>query len=178
MYIWIGIDVDEQVENIREKVREQEILRGIVKSNLTLPFHISLKMSFPMEEERAAAVMDAAEAYLRTFRPFDIPVAGIEYHTTIAWIRMRENPVLDRIHDGLDAMLAERFGVGQHEYDKDYLFHTTLFMEDDAGRVRQGYEAVKDEPLPAVLTADTFLIGASETGALGSYRVIRRIRVS
>ena len=111
MYIWIGIDVDEQVKNIREKVREQEILSGVEKSNLTLPFHISLKMSFPMEEARAAAVMDAVEAYLRTIKPFEIPVAGIEYHTTITWIRMRENPALDRIHDGLDAMLAERFAA-------------------------------------------------------------------
>ena len=175
MYIWTGIDVDEQLAGIRGRVRQLETEQGIVHSNLTLPFHISLKISFPLEGGAAQAAMDALEAYYRTLKPFPIPVAGIEYHSVITWIRMKENETLNRIHDELDGMLAERFGVGLHEYDRDYLFHTTLCMDDDAARVRRFYEALKEEPLPAVLQAESFLIGCSESGALGTYRVVRRI---
>ncbi len=175
MFIWTGIDVDAQLAGIREKARRLEREQGIINSNLTLPFHISLKMSFLVEKDRADAVTECLEQYYRSLSPFEIPVAGIEYHTTIAWIRMKENESLNRIHDSLNELLLSHFGVGLHEYDRDYLFHTTLAMDDDAALVRRMYEALKDEPLPAVLTAQHFLIGASESGALGTYKVIQRI---
>ncbi|MBR6704683.1 MAG: hypothetical protein IKI82_04565, partial [Lachnospiraceae bacterium] len=108
MYIWTGIDVDDQLAGIREKVRQLEREQGVTNSNLTLPFHISLKMSFEMDEARAAEVADSLETYYRKLRPFEIPVSGVEYHTTIAWIRMKENEMLNRIHNGLNDLLAER----------------------------------------------------------------------
>ena len=175
MFIWTGIDVDEQLAGIRDRVRQLEKEQGVTNSNLTLPFHISLKISFEMDEARAAEVVDTLETFYRKLRPFEIPVSGVEYHTTIAWIRMKENETLNRIHNGLNDLLAERFGVGQHEYDRDYLFHTTLCMDEDAALVRGFYKALKDEPLPAVLKAEHFLIGASPSGALGTYRVVRRV---
>ena len=175
MYIWTGIDMDDQLAGIREQVRQLEREQGVTNSNLTLPFHISLKMSFEMDEARAAEVADTLEAYYRKLRPFEIPVSGVEYHTTIAWIRMKENEMLNRIHNGLNDLLAERFGVGLHEYDRDFLFHTTLCMDEEADLVRRFYEALRDEPLPAALKAEHFLIGASPSGALGTYRVVRRV---
>ena len=171
MYLWTGIDVDEQVAPIRERVRQLESELGIVNSNLTLPFHISLKMSFEMNGARADEVTDALAAYYRGLSPFEIPVKGIEYHTTIAWIRMEENPTLNHIHEELNKLLSDRFGVGLHEYDRDFLFHMTLCMDEDAALVRRFYEALRDEPLPRVLKARRFLIGGSPSGALGSYRV-------
>lgn len=177
MYLWTGIDIDDQVAPIRERVRQLESELGVVNSNLTLPFHISLKISFEMDEARADEVTEALTAYYRNLHPFEIPVKGIEYHTTIAWIRMKENPILNRIHDDLDRLLLDCFGVGLHEYDRDYLFHTTLCMDENAALVRRFYEALRDEPLPAVLTAGRFLIGASPAGALGTYRVRRQIDI-
>ena len=175
MYIWTGIDIDAQLAGVREKVRRLEREQKVKNSNLTLPFHISLKMSFPVEKDRTDAVTECLEQYYRSLSPFEIPVAGIEYHSTITWIRMKENESLNRIHDSLNELLLSRFGVGLHEYDRDYLFHTTLAMDNDAAMVRRMYEALKDEPLPAVLLAKHFLIGASENGALGTYKVTKRI---
>ncbi len=172
--LWVGIGVDEQLQSIRNRIAELEKELGISNSNLTLPFHISLKMSFAVDRDKASEVINAIEAYYRTLKPFQIPVYGIEYHETIAWIRMAENETLDRIHDDLNEMLFDRFDVGLHEYDRDYLFHTTLFMDENAEKVRRGYEAICNEPIPGMLEAKQFLIGSSETGELGTYHIISK----
>ena len=174
--IWVGIGVDSQLRSIRERISKLEQELAIPNSNLTLPFHISLKMSFSVDRSKSNEVINAIETYYRTVKPFQIPVQGIEYHETIAWIRMAENETLNRIHDDLNEMLLDRFCVGLHEYDRDYLFHTTLFMDDDAYKVLRGYEAIRNEPLPKTLVANQFLIGSSETGALGTYHIISETR--
>ena len=175
--IWVGIGVDEQLQSVRERIAAVEERLALPNSNLTLPLHISLKMSFAVEEGSEGDVMDVLESYFSSLNPFQIPVKGPEYLGTIAWVRMQDNPTLNTIHDELNEMLYTRFGVGLHEYDRDYMFHTTLFMDQDAEKVRAGYEAMLGEPLPDTLLAERFLIGASETGALGSFRVVREIFV-
>ncbi len=170
--LWVGIGVDEQLQSIRNKIAALEKELDISNSNLTLPFHISLKMSFAVDRSKSNEVIEAIKAYYRTLKSFLIPVQGIEYHETISWIRMTENEALNQIHDDLNKMLFDQFGVGLHEYDRDYMFHTTLFMDDDAGKVLRGYEAIRNESLPDMLIAKQFLIGSSETGSLGTYRII------
>ena len=170
--LWVGIGVDEQLRSIRNRITELEKELDISNSNLTLPFHISLKMSFTVDRSKSKEVIEAIKAYYQTLKPFRIPVQGIECHETISWIRMAENETLNKIHDDLNKMLSDKFGVGLHEYDRDYIFHTTLFMDDDTGKVLRGYEGIRNENLPNVLIANRFLIGSSETGALGTYRII------
>ena len=77
MYIWTGIDMDDQLAGIREQVRQLEREQGVTNSNLTLPFHISLKMFFEMDEARAAEVADTLEAYYRKLRPSRSPFPAL-----------------------------------------------------------------------------------------------------
>ena len=173
--LWAGIGVDEQFQAVHARVAALEEELGIANANPQMPFHISLKMSFPIETDRMDEVVRCLEDYYRTLPSFPIPVKGVEYHETIAWIRMAENETLNRIHDELDKMLFERFGVELHEFDRDFIFHTTLFMDDDTEKVRKGYEAMLGEAIPAVLQPEFFMIGASEAGVLGTYRIIREV---
>lgn len=174
-HIWLGIDVEEPLQGIKPRLSAAERAAGIIHSNLTLPLHISLKISFPAAGERAKALVEMAEAYFRSLKPFEIEVAGVEYHETIAWIRMKENEALNRIHNELNDRLYRGFGIPLHAYDKDFLFHTTLCLDEDPSKARAVYEVFKDVALPAVLRARRFLIGASPDGSLGSYRVIRQV---
>ncbi len=169
MYIWIGIDVDDQLATVREAAKAAEARIGFAHSNFTLPLHISLKISFPTDEPEA--IMETVKSIFRDTPAFDIAVKGIDNEGTIAWIRMENNQHLDGLHDRINEVLLQRHGVGLHEYDTDYKFHTTLFMDDDAVRVTAGYEAVKEISLPRTLRARRFVIGTSESGKLGSYRV-------
>ncbi len=178
MYIWLGIDVDDQLGAIKTAAQRAEEQVGFSHSNFTLPMHISLKISFPVDTAVAPAVIAAVTAYFKTLTPFTLIPRGIENEETIAWVRYRESPLLCRIHDCLNAMLSVQFGIGMHPYDGDYKFHTTLFMEEDVGKITAAYNMVKDCPLPPTVQVKRLLIGTSDSGELGSYSVHSTIQLS
>ena len=173
MYIWVGADVDGQLSEIKEIARKAEGEIGPSHSNFTLPLHISLKMSFCVDDDVSGEVIDTLTELYFSFRRFNVTVKGIEHFGNIVWIRMGESEELNLIHDRLNGMLSEKYGVGLHPYDCDYMFHTTLFMDDDEEKVGAAYLRVKDAPLPEKLTIDKLVIGTSQSGDLGTYKVIR-----
>ena len=175
MYVWVGIDVDAQLPEIKKHA--WAINDEIVFENFctTLPLHISLKMSFEVDAAIADDVMNTLEEYYATIRPFEIPVWGIEDEGCIVWIRMDACDELNRIHDDLNRILGERYGVGLHEYDCDYKFHTTLFMGYEEEKIHAAYAQIKDDVLPKKLVAERFVIGGSKSGKLGTYSVFRTI---
>ena len=110
-------------------------------------------------------------------KPFEIKVKGIEKHENIMWIRMYSNEDLEALATSLNVMLRDKYGVPLHEYDLDFIFHTTLFMDDDAEKINAAHNLLGDLPLPKTLTANTFVIGKSETGENGTYMVYKTVRV-
>ena len=50
MYIWFAIDVDEQVNILRKNAEVYVQDKGLYSPTLTLPFHISLKISFNVSD--------------------------------------------------------------------------------------------------------------------------------
>ena len=175
MYIWIGIDVDDQLTSVKQRTQEIERRIGFEHSNFTLPLHVSLKISFKVEESACGEVIDTLLQYYKGVAPFEIEVDGIENENTIVWIRYRENETLNRIHDDLNRILLERYGVPLHAYDLDYKFHTTLFMDDDAEKIAAAHREIREMVLPDHVRVKSLLLGTSESGALGSYRVTHRV---
>ena len=172
MYVWIGIDVDSQLFEIKEKVRKIEGEKGFENSVFTLPFHISLKISFPIENDLFDEVKTDIINIFDEFELFCINVHGVELENNICWIRMERNPSLDGLHDRLNSVMLEKYGIPLHEYDMDYKFHTTLFMDDDINKVRNAYSELGEVYVPNKLMANKFVIGTSESGALGTYKVV------
>ena len=175
MYVWTAVDLEDQLGEIKPQVRAIERELGFGDSALTLPFHISLKISFSVSDELYPDVIDTLFAYLRTVKPFDVHVSSIEMENSIVWIRMKENTFLRQMHADLDGILMERHGIRQHPYDLDFKFHTTLFLDPDGEKIRAAYFGIKELPIPATLRANSLLIGVSESGAIGTYRVTHRI---
>ena len=177
MYIWVGIEVESQIAEIKKSAFEIEKKIGFENSNFTLPMHISLKISFPVNDSVANDVIYDIEQLYRLVTPFEIDVDRIECYENISWIRYKQNDKIDEIHDRLNAMLFEKYGVGLHEYDCDYKFHTTLFMENNEEKIRMAYEMIKNVYLPKMISVNKLLIGVSESGKLGSYRVFREVNI-
>ncbi len=175
MYLWIGIDVEDDLEALKIKTRKIEREIGFAHSNFTLPLHISVKISFPIKEHLREAIIDDILAYYHTLSPFALTPTGIECEDTIVWVRYKQSAALDKIHDALNALLHDRYGVGLHEYDLDYKFHTTCFMDENVEKIQRAYALIKDEPLPASVMASRFVIGYSESGALGTYRILHTV---
>ena len=175
MYIWLGIDVDSQLNEIKQEAKRVEREIGFIHSNFTLPLHISLKISFKIDDNLVDKLISDISNFFNTIKPFDIQVEGIEYDQTITWIRMKNNQSLNLIHDELNKFLLEKYDIPLHEYDLDYKFHTTLFMDDDSCKVKKAYDLIKTFEVPLTLRANKFLIGKSKEGKLGTYKVFKEI---
>ncbi len=177
MYIWTAIDVDHQLENIKALAQITEKDLKFENSAFTLPSHISLKISFRVDDAMYPLVEKTIFEYYQTVKPFEIEVSGIEFENTIVWIRMKENETLKQIHDDLDKILFEKHGIARHAYDLDFKFHTTLFLDPDQKKIQTAYNRIKDIEIPSFLHPRNLIIGTSESGAVGTYHVTYRMKI-
>ena len=176
MFIWVGINVESQLKETRMAV--DRVFEKVEISNVTcqLPLHISLKISFEIENSLFESVLADITRVYEECEPFEIAVKGIEKHENIEWIRMYSNDKIEALATALNGMLLEKYGVPLHEYDLDFIFHTTLFMDDDAQKINAAHSLLGDVYLPERLVANTFVIGNSETGKNGTYRIYKTIQ--
>ena len=172
MFVWVGIDVDSQYNEIKTVSKEIDEKLCFKHSCFTLPMHISLKISFEIDENQYESVEKTILSVYENIKPFEIPVKRVENHGNICWIRMWDNASLNALSAQINDILAEKHGIPLHEYDLDFQFHTSLFMDDDRGKVDAAYNQVKDVKLPEKLIANRFVIGTSESGRLGTYKVV------
>ncbi len=177
MYLWVAIDVNEQVSELRENaenyIKEQELS----STTFSLPFHISLKISFQIPNDKFEdAVSDICDFY-KSLKPFQIIVKGIEQAGSIVWITMQDSSELADIHKKLDEMLFEKYGVIQHDFDKDFKFHTSVLTLYNEEQIAKAFNAIKDTHVPEILRAERFIIGSSVEGRAGTYNVIKEIEL-
>ena len=176
MYVWIGCKLPESFEQkIRSRCLELNEDIGLDTVAFSLPQHISLKISFACE--KYVPVLDALTGFLSEQKPFAVQIGDPSQNGNILWLPAAENSVLRQLHDRLDTLLETGFGIPRHPFDKAFLFHSTLFIDDDREKIAKMREALASCPIARSLTVDTFLLGVSETGKPGSYRVIRQIQV-
>ena len=177
MFIWVAIDVDEQLMKIKSEAKRIEKLVNFRGSNITLPMHISLKISCEILDEKYDDIVFDIKEILKMVHRFEIGVKRIELHETIAWIRMQGNEQLDKLHASLDRMFLEKYQLPPHKFDLDFKFHTTLFLDDDEMKVKEAFLKIKDIELPNTLVAEKFVIGTSPQGKIGTYKVMEEFRI-
>ena len=175
MFVWVGINIEEQLKETRKAV--DGVFEKIDISNVTcqLPLHISLKISFNIENELFESILNDIVSIYSEQKPFEIEIKGIEKHENIMWIRMYSNEDLEVLATSLNIMLKEKYSIPLHEYDLDFIFHTTLFMDDDAEKINAAHTLLGDLDLPKNLVANKFVVGKSETGENGTYRVYKTV---
>ena len=176
MYIWIGCKLPEDfASSIRSSCMELNRDIGLSTVAFLLPQHISLKISF--QSEKYDEILDYLENFLSKQSPFSLRIKNPEQAGSILWMPAEENHCLRQLHEQLDAQLEQRFGIPQHQFDKCFLFHSTLFMDPDTDKIAKMHRLLEEHPIAQELQVDTFLLGLSETGKPGTYRVVREIKV-
>ena len=175
MYLWIAIDVNEQVRELRENTENYIKNHELTSPTLTLPFHISLKISFQISSDILKEVTYDIRELCKSLKPFTITVKSIEKTDTIIWLTMQDSAYLSAIHNSLDHLLLEKYGVVQHEFDKSFIFHTSILITNSKGHLNAAFEAIKDINIPNVLNAQKIIIGSSKEGQPGTYSVIEEI---
>lgn len=174
MYLWIGCKLPEAFsQEIRRYLLSLPGSSAMDLSGFSLPQHISLKISFEAGA-KYAQMLNHLSHLLQLQKPFSVHPIGVESLSSILWICFRENTHLQQLHRMLDTELEHRFGIGQHPFDQQFIFHSTLCMgkAEAISALEQQFSSFQ---FPSELVIDTFLLGISETGDSGSYRVIREI---
>lgn len=172
MYIWIGCKLPEEFEReIRARCRPLGEELGLDMSGFSLLQHISLKISFDAGDGYGE-ILDYLESLLKKEKRFYVNPAAIEAMGNILWLSFRENGTLRRLHNVLDKELKNRFAIPQHLFDKAFAFHSTLFLGEPE-KVSRAMTVLENFALPSKLSVDTFLLGVSENGKNGTYRVVR-----
>ena len=176
MYIWIGCKLPEKFEKgLRAKCRPLGEELGLDMSGFSLPQHISLKISFEAGGNYGE-ILEFLEEILRKEKKFSVNPLAVEKNGNILWLSFRENGTLRHLHNLLDKELKCRFAIPQHLFDQAFAFHSTLFVGEPE-KLAIAHASLADFLLPQELLIDTFLLGLSESGKSGTYRVVRTIRM-
>lgn len=179
MYIWAGCALPERFSQpLRHTCNTLNRDIGLDTVAFSLPQHISLKISFQASEEQAPHILDFLEDLLRREAPFSVTARNPEHLGNILWLNIEENAQLRQLHDTLDAQLEARFSVPQHEFDKCFRFHSTLFLDEHTQKMQTMYTRLQSLPLPQTLHIDTFLLGISDDGKPGTCQIVREIKIS
>lgn len=171
MFFWTALYIEDNLEEVRDQAIRIGERTGAKCPVLFLPLHVSLKISFNIDESRSEECLNLLKVYFSKIGPFNLDVIGYEHAKGIIWIRFAENQRLAEIHGGLDDLILKTFGVRPHEFDLRFIYHCTLFMDDD-DRLIPAMEQITKVPLPSRILAREFLIGASEDGLPGTYSVL------
>lgn len=177
MYIWVAIDVNEQVIKLREVAENYMNEQGLSSTTFTLPFHISLKISFQIPDDKFEDAVSDIRDFYKSLKPFEIKTKVIERTGSIVWIAMQYSNELVDIHKKLDEMMFEKYGVVQHDFDKDFQFHTSVLALNNKVDTLKAYDAIKDNDIPKTLRAERFIIGSSVEGLAGTYSVIEEVEL-
>ena len=176
MYIWCAIDIDEQVRKIRRAIEEICLKRNLKNPALTLPFHISLKISCEVKDQDFEAAVERIGSIFSGTDRFEVLPVGIEREGGIVWIRHQKNEQLCRLHDNFVELFSEEYGSKPHKFDLDFAYHTSLYVGEES-LAKEIYETMVGKAIPERIIADSFIIGCSESGKAGEYRVIKKYNI-
>ena len=174
MYIWIACDVSKSLDHIRELCNEKNKSLGLCDVAFTLPQHISLKISFEVPDKIATRVIDDISEYLSMEHSFALDAPRPELFGSILWLKFENSEILSRLHGELDSLLLDKYAIPQHEFDKSFAFHSTLFIDGEKNLLPM-YEYVLTLDLPRKVDVSSFIIGTSDSGKAGTYSVIKTI---
>lgn len=177
MYLWIGCKLPEDFEKeLRAYCRELNEKIGLDTTPFALPQHISLKISFDAGEQ-CQQIISWLETELKAEKGFYVNLLSPEQKGNILWLPVAENPRLTALHEKLDRELERRFGIPQHAFDREFRFHSTLFMDEDRQKISQMAALLAPMVFPDSLPVDTFLIGLSADGKT-DLQIVREVNIS
>lgn len=177
MYLWIGCKLPSDFErDLRCHCLRLNETIGLNTQPFSLPQHISLKISFDAGDQYEQ-ILDWLTTVLEKEKPFSVQLLPPKRMKNILWLPVKNHPRLFALHDMLDRELLQRFGISQHPYDKEFKFHSTLFMEDSEKEIIRMESALTGLVLPDTLKIDTFLLGVSLDGKT-DIQIAREIGIS
>lgn len=172
MTVWTGATLRHQLQLLRTEI--ENLSESLESHNLALlfPMHMSLRISFPIEESQLPAVLETIKGYLETQKPILVTPVTIEKVASFIWIRFKPTKRLDSLHEGLVRLLETKYGFPPQNFDQEFIFHSTLFNETNPEILDRAYEAIKAYPLPKRMRLESFVIGVSPDDQIDHFKIL------
>ncbi|NEU04969.1 2'-5' RNA ligase family protein [Clostridium senegalense] len=164
----------EYEKKVRDRCNIYNCNIGLDDVTFSLPQHISLKISFQCKEYLNA--IKIIENMLSGMGPLAVDVIGINRIPSIIWLTIKENEKLKSIHDDLDEALLYNLNIYQHEFDKDFKFHSTLYLDKNEEKLTEIFNLLNEEEFNDKLVINSYAIGVSEDGKPGTFKIIKIIK--
>ena len=111
---------------------------------------------------------------VRKYLPLKVTSSHIERNNNIIWSLFEYNQILNDIHNELDERLLH-FNVSKHMFDENFIFHSTLFMDDCNEKINSMYELIKNMDIKSTNTIDTIIIGSSNDGVNFKIELLEKV---
>ena len=170
MLMFLGIDCKDVLNPLKEKCLEYNKDLNINLDFFNLPSHISLKISFEIDNNYEE-IKEEIKKYFLSIKPFYIKLKTIEKRENIIWIKCAPSLKLLKLHKDLDKLLENKFNIIKTDLDKHFIFHSTIFVDKDNAKLDKMYALIKKIKIDKKLLVDTFLIGSSTQGILSTYKI-------
>ena len=177
MFIWSGINIEDQLPDLKSRKAEIEGKLSITDTVVNLPLHVSLRISSQIADEISPRLIDAILEFYKTLEPLELFTDGIEREGNIIWLRFKENDEINSIHHRLCTLMKERFCIPLHPFDLEFKYHTTLFLGISDDKLAAAYDMVKSVEIPNSVILNRPVIGTSESGLAGTYKIIRTVDI-
>ena len=180
MYIWIGLLLNEDCEKkIRDVCKDINKKYLVNEQSFTLPQHISLKTSF-FSNEYKKIIEFISDLYDNEEKTSLIVQNITMLSNKVIWLDMLETDQLREMHNFLNKELNSKFNIPLSGFDGEkFQFHSTLFQElIENKKIVSLYNELKEKmKFPFNIEIDRVCIGLSEIGKVGTYRVIKEIKL-
>lgn len=175
MFLWVGLLLDENYgNNIKSKCIKLNKSLLLDEKAFELPTHISLKISFQVNENQKEEIINEILLVVRKYLPLKVTSSHIERNNNIIWSLFENNQILCDIHNELDDRLLKR-GIQKHIFDENFIFHSTLFMDDCNEKINAMYKLIKDMDIKSINTLDTIIIGSSDDGVNFKVELLEKV---
>lgn len=156
---WVcAVMPEDYVRHIKGLCLEANRGIGLSEKVFKFPLHISLKKSFLTD--RFPEVREDLLDYFRRRGQFEIKAGRLVRHEGMLWLDIVRTPDLLKVHEEIDNLLENRFGIPRHRFDTRFEPHISLFTDRDNEKIAQMYEAIREEFEPEILTVGKIVVGA------------------
>ena len=170
MLMFLGIDCKDALKELKNKCLNYNGDLNISLDAFLLPDHVSLKISFEVDSNYDK-IKEEITSYFKSIKPFYIKFKTIEKLENIIWIKCKKTKKLLKVHSDLDNLLESKFNILKNELDNHVIFHSTIFVDKDNEKLDRMYNLIKTFKVRKKLLVDTFLIGSSTQGVIGTYKI-------
>lgn len=170
MLMFVGIDCKDALKELKNKCLNYNGDLNISLDAFLLPDHVSLKISFEVDSNYDK-IKEEITSYFKSIKPFYIKFKTIEKLENIIWIKCAPSKKLLKVHSDIDNLLESKFNISKNDLDNHFIFHSTIFVDKDNDKLDKMYDLIKKFKVRKRLLVDTFLIGSSTQGVIGTYKI-------